>query len=113
MRTTRIRGLTVACVIISTATLADGQVQAQTQDRSVWFKSLKQPQSGFSCCDVADCHRTDADWHGGQWWAIVAGRWTPIPHDKELDKQSLDGDAYVCSSPSGMVYCFVKPSLAM
>ena len=74
-----------------------------------WFKSLKQPGSGFSCCDISDCKRTEADWRGGQWWAVVSGEWTPIPRDKELDKQSIDGDAYVCSSPNRRIYCFVRP----
>lgn len=86
---------------------------AFSEDRGAWFKSLKQPDTGYSCCDIADCRRTDADWHGGQWWAVVSGEWTPIPAEKELDKQSLDGDAYVCSSPNRRIYCFVKPTLAM
>jgi len=84
---------------------------ADAQDRGSWFKSLKQPGSGFSCCDISDCKRTEADWRGGQWWAVVSGEWTPIPRDKELDKQSIDGDAYVCSSPNRRIYCFVRPDI--
>ena len=84
---------------------------ADAQDRGSWFKSLKQPGSGFSCCDISDCTRTEADWRGGQWWAVVSGEWTPIPRDKELDKQSIDGDAYVCSSPNRRIYCFVRPDI--
>jgi hypothetical protein len=41
----------------------------------------------------------------------VFAEWTPIPRDKELDKQSIDGDAYVCSSPNRRIYCFVKPDI--
>jgi hypothetical protein len=81
------------------------------QKSDEWFRSLKQPGSGFSCCDISDCKRTEADWRGGQWWAVVSGEWTPIPRDKELDKQSLDGDAYVCSSPNRRIYCFVRPDI--
>jgi len=44
---------------------------------------------------------------------VVNGEWTPIPPEKELDKQSIDGDAYVCSNSSRRIYCFVKPTLAM
>lgn len=83
------------------------------EDRAAWFKSLRQPVTGHSCCDISDCRRTDADWRGGQWWAVVGGEWTPIPPDKELEKQSIDGDAYVCSSPSRRIYCFVRPTLGM
>lgn len=85
---------------------------AQSEDRGAWFKSLKQPKTGYSCCDISDCKRTDADWRGGQWWAMVKGEWTPIPPEKELDKLSIDGDAYVCSSPTRRIYCFVKPNLS-
>jgi hypothetical protein len=67
---------------------------ADAQDRGSWFKSLKQPGSGFSCCDISDCKRTEADWRGGQWWAVVSG---DPPRDR-ADKRSIDGDAYVCSS---------------
>ena len=82
---------------------------AEPQNRGAWFKSLKQPGSNTSCCDISDCKRTTADWREGQWWAVVAGEWTPIPEERELDKESIDGDAYVCSSPSRHIYCFVRP----
>jgi len=89
---------------------------ANGESRGAWFESLKQPGSGLSCCDISDCRRTEAEWRGGndgKWWATVNGIWTPIPHDKELTKRSIDGDAYVCASPNRYVYCFVKPNLAM
>lgn len=86
--------------------------QAFGQDRGEWFKSLKQPGSGFSCCDISDCKLAEADWRAGQWWAVVRGEWTPIPNDKVLEKPpSIDGDAYVCSSPNRRIYCFVRPDL--
>jgi hypothetical protein len=101
----------VCGVLLATSLIPVGP--AFSEDRGNWFKSLKQPDTGYSCCDIADCRRTDADWHGGQWWAVVGGQWTPIPPDKELKKQSIDGDAYVCSSPTRHIYCFVRPALAM
>ncbi len=95
-------GLAPAVLIASVAT-------ANAQDRSSWFKSLKQPGTGISCCDISDCRRAEADWRDGQWHAVVEGEWTPIPPEKELDKESIDGDAYVCSSPTRRIYCFIKP----
>jgi len=85
---------------------------ARAEDRGAWFKSLRQPKTGFSCCDISDCRRAEADWRNGQWWAVVDGAWTPIPPEKELDKRSIDGDAYVCASPTRRIYCFVKPNFA-
>ena len=86
---------------------------ARAQDRSAWFKSLTMPGTNFSCCDISDCRRTQADWRRGQWWADVDGQWTPIPRGKELNKRSIDGDAYVCASPDRYIYCFIKPDLVM
>ncbi len=99
------------CCVLLTSALWPAQ-PAFSEDRGAWFKSLTQPKTGLSCCDIADCHRTEADWHGGQWWAVVDEKWTPIPPEKELDKQSIDGEAYVCSGPQRFVYCFVKPNFA-
>jgi hypothetical protein len=79
------------------------------QDKGDWFENLRQPKTGYSCCSIADCAKAEADFREGQWWAIVSGQWTPIPPDKELETQSFDGNAYVCSSPSRKVYCFVRP----
>ena len=98
-------GVFLCCLVTSVSALpahAEGE-------RGAWFKSLRQPGTGYSCCDISDCRRTEADWRDGQWWARVAGEWTPIPSDKELEKQSIDGDAYVCSSPTRRIYCFIKP----
>ncbi len=93
--------------------LAGVSTIASAEERGTWFKSLVQPGTGLSCCDISDCRRAEADWHSGQWWATVEGQWTPIPPEKELSKRSIDGDAYVCASPNRHVYCFVKPNLAM
>jgi hypothetical protein len=84
-------------------------VPVEAQDRASWFKSLKQPGTEISCCDISDCRRAEANWRNGQWHAVVEGQWTPIPPEKELDKKSIDGDAYVCSSPTRRIYCFIKP----
>jgi hypothetical protein len=82
-------------------------------NRASWFHSLKQPVTGMSCCDIADCHATQADWRQGEWWAKVEGEWQPVPKSKLLKKTSIDGQAYVCSGPSRVIYCFVPPVLGM
>lgn len=105
-------GWTCAAFVALAALLAlilAGPAGAQTKGE--WFKSLKQPETGFSCCDISDCKRTEADWKDGQWWADVNGAYTPIPPDKELDVMSFDGEAYVCNSPNGKIYCFIKPGM--
>lgn len=90
------------------------QLRALQEERATWFRSLKQPESGMSCCDVSDCRRTAWDRKGDQWFAEIEGNMTPIPDKKVLqDKPSIDGDAYVCAGPRGTIYCFVPPSMAM
>lgn len=84
---------------------------AAAEDRGAWFKSLKQPLTGASCCDISDCRAApDAKHEGGQWWATVDGEMTPIPNDKILkNKWSFDGAAYVCSGYGRKIYCFIPP----
>lgn len=105
--------------------------------RGTWFKSLKQPDGQHgSCCDVSDCHKTQArQLADGSWEAIVEGvsgsKWMAIPPAKVLQHPlSIDGEAYVCStkgtaggqmyesnggmsymaSPSDpVIYCFLPP----
>lgn len=108
MRTT----IAITVSMLATAVIAD-----EPLSKGDWFESLRQPGTGYSCCSISDCKKvpaTDVDWRDGQWWAIVkdgkgVAEWTPIPPEKELEKQSIDGDAYVCSSPSRRIYCFVRP----
>lgn len=106
-------GLALLGVASSAAGAAEANATSVTTDRHAWFKSLTQPDTGASCCDISDCRRTEADWRQGQWWAKVDGAWTPIPHNKELNKQSIDGDAYVCAGIARTIFCFVKPNMAM
>ena len=77
-----------------------------------WFNSLKQPTTGATCCDIADCKLTAADWKNDQWYAEVQGEKTPIPDEKVLkNKQSPDGEAYVCAGYGRKIYCFVPPNM--
>jgi hypothetical protein len=85
------------------------QMYHDTPEKDAWFRSLRQPGSGVSCCSKNDCERTDAVFSKGQWQAVVNGAWTVIPPEKELDTMSYDGEAYVCNSPKGAIYCFVRP----
>ena len=83
------------------------------QSRGEWFESLKIPGSDVSCCDVTDCRATEAHYYDGAWHADINGVMTKIPESKILfDKQSIDGEAYVCASPTGLsIYCFVRPNM--
>ena len=100
---------------ILAATIITAAGARADEDRAAWFKSLKMPGSPVPCCDVSDCHRTDAEWRDGQWWAVVRGILMPIPRDRELNRKSIDGDAYVCASTAAdrMIFCFIRPDMPM
>jgi hypothetical protein len=99
------------------------------RSRAEWFEKLKTP-SGESCCNLNDCRQTRAEWRTETegWWALVNGRWRPIPADKVLaSPRSIDGAAYLCMGRElpyghgsltgnvtpllGAIYCFVPPDL--
>ncbi len=101
-----------------------------------WYSSLKRPHpapTGFtSCCSKTDCHPTEAELRGQEWWARIGARrldgdwnltdWVKIPKDTVLQHQSNQaGEAVICHSLSwGMggkpdpstttVWCFVPPT---
>jgi hypothetical protein len=85
---------------------------AGAQDRGAWFKSLKNPTNGASCCDVADCLQTEARWQGGWFATHPSGRVVAVPPDVVLKKpMSIDGEAYACwLGSSTTMRCFVPPS---
>lgn len=82
---------------------------ARAEDRGAWFKSLRQPGTGMSCCDVADCHQTMGDYRAGSWWAEIRGQFVQVPWDKVLTKRTIDGEAYVCTGVADTILCFVPP----
>lgn len=111
--------LFVAAIALAMIAWAIGTAHAQ--DRAAWFKSLTRPDVGGSCCDVSDCQRTEAEWKGEGWTAVVNGKWRNIPPRVVLKQpHSIDGDAYVCNGRDwrddeggdvtpGQIYCFVPP----
>lgn len=105
------RLLPVSLFLVAAGIAAAGPARAE--DTGSWLRSLRQPDTGLSCCDISDCRQTEADWHSGQWWAKVDGQMTPIPKQKELQKSSADGEAYVCAGQQRKIYCFIPPNMSM
>ena len=112
----------VAVAAFAAAAIGAAASQSGAVDKSDWFESLKQPRSGKSCCDIADCKRTRAEWRQGTWFTEILGKWREVPADTIVQKpRSLDGDAYVCTGYSltmtlsrqreaPYIYCFVPPN---
>lgn len=81
-----------------------------------WYRSLRNPERGFGCCDLSDCRPTD--WRragdGVQAWigdafGIQPGRWEDIPPETIIRRtDNPEGRAVLCWKPGPGVLCFVK-----
>jgi hypothetical protein len=91
-----------------------GQGHSENHD---WYKELKQPDTGYSCCNgrsntsEGDCRPTRAYLNDdGMWYALLDGRWVPVPPRVVLKQLAPDGRSHICASRSGMIYCFLGGS---
>ena len=74
-----------------------------------WYQNLRQPQTGVSCCSIADCRATDYRTTGDHYEVFIDDKWTVVPADKIL--QRIDnpvGRAVVCWTPALGIMCFVR-----
>ncbi len=91
-----------------------GDGHAQNHD---WYQDLKQPDTGYSCCNgrsassEGDCRPTRAYLSDdGMWYAMIDGRWVPVPPRVVLRQLAPDGRSHVCVSKSGTIHCFLGGS---
>lgn len=91
-----------------------GQGHAENHD---WYQELKQPGTGFACCNgtingvEGDCRPTRAYLNDdGLWYALLDGRWVPVPPRVVLKQLAPDGRSHICASRSGMIFCFLGGS---
>ena len=95
----------------------DGQRGHGHAENHDWYKDLKQPQTGYSCCNGrssssdGDCRPTRAYINDdGMWYALLDGRWVPVPPKVVLKQLAPYGSSHICASQSGMIYCFLGGS---
>jgi hypothetical protein len=74
-----------------------------------WFQSLLQPDTGVSCCSIADCHPADSRVGPAGYEVLLDDEWQPVPREKILQgKHNPIGRAGVCSSQAMGILCFVR-----
>jgi hypothetical protein len=82
-----------------------------------WFESLKQRDTGASCCSIADCRtvefRQDRDGYevliDGR-WKLSAPFWLRVPPNRIIDRSdNPTGRGVVCFTPEAGILCFVRP----
>jgi hypothetical protein len=91
-----------------------GRGHAESHD---WYRELKQPGTGYSCCNgtvngvEGDCRPTRAyPQDDGTWKALLDGRWIIVPPRTVLKQLAPDGKSHICASKSGVIYCFLGGS---
>ena len=91
-----------------------GQGHAENHD---WYRDLKQPGTGASCCNgttsgiEGDCRPTRAYiGDDGVWRALIDGHWTVVPPRVVLQNLAPDGNSHICANRSGSIYCFIGGS---
>jgi hypothetical protein len=96
---------------------ADGTRNIGHAENHDWYKGLKQPGTGYSCCNgtvngvEGDCRPTRAYLQDdGTWKAMIDGRWMPVPPRVVLQRLAPDGNSHICAGKSGMIYCFIGGS---
>ncbi|WP_305186623.1 hypothetical protein [Reyranella sp.] len=91
-----------------------GQGHAENHD---WYEKLKQPGSNASCCNgpkdgvEGDCRPTRAyQKDDGVWYALLNGRWVPVPPRVVLKQLAPDGNSHICANKGGVIFCFLGGS---
>lgn len=83
-----------------------------------WYKSLKNPITGISCCDISDCTTYPSRTIDDHWEILYEGTWWRVPDDVILkDKSNPAGEAVACfrkytnADHSTYIkwFCFVPP----
>lgn len=79
---------------------------------SEFFRSLRSPTYGFSCCDVSDCRRLPSRQVGGTYQVMIDGGWVDVPDAVIIrGRENPVGEAVTCYLPRYGIMCFLPGSL--
>jgi hypothetical protein len=129
--------------IVTLAFLAEAHAHDwRRPDLDKWYSGLRNPRSSSSvvrnvgCCSKDDCHETEAEMRGNDWWARLGlpvtrpdgnhdwdlQNWVKVPTETVLLNQSNPtGNAVICHAvnratgggridPGATVFCFIPPA---
>ena len=74
-----------------------------------WYRSLKAPDIGGSCCSIADCRPVEARQVGNHWEVLTETGWLSVLPQRILYQENLDGRSIACQI-LGEIRCFVPPA---
>lgn len=121
----RIRAALLILLITFTPTLGHSQSGTHGDGHAAghdWYRNLKQPRSGGSCCNeqttlldgttAGDCRpvRAYLDEDRNTYRAKIGDRWVDVPWFSVL-RPELNQDplkrAVICAAPDGRIFCFL------
>lgn len=115
------RGLSAALLVLGIAlracALAPAFAHAGDDSEAAWYRDLKRPDTGGSCCShggqSGDCDVTEYRIKDGVYIALApTGEWVEVPRERILERTpNPTGRAVLCYNKSlGGVLCFVRES---
>src|SRR4051794_34864271 len=71
----------IALVVALPCRSACGRSDTPNPEPSVreWFRSLRQPGNGLSCCDIADCRYVEHRYVQDHYEVQIEHNWLPVP----------------------------------
>lgn len=80
---------------------------------AVWYRSLRIPGTGGSCCSEQDCKPVEARLNGDHWEVAIGEGplpvWEEVPSAAVLRQPNLEGRPVACRF-GGKILCFVPPA---
>jgi hypothetical protein len=99
----RLIGTSFAFLIATAAVAeqaADGMHGHGHDELHHWYSTLRQPLTGFDCCNGQDCRPTSVRQRGAALEVLVDGEWTRVPPETIVNTLPPDARNHVCA-PKG------------
>lgn len=73
-----------------------------------WYRSLTQPGTGMSCCNLMDCKPTPYRMTLDGYMVPIDGGWQKVPPEVVIhNKVNPTSEGVLCHSPTRGILCFV------
>lgn len=114
LRTLKYAAIALVCTVGASA--APPEAVDPHSPLAQWYRSLHAPNSGDSCCSIADCRPVEARRTEDHWEILFGNVWIDVPEDRVLRRRNRDGRPIACMSvtdddpgANGWIQCFVPP----
>lgn len=78
------------------------------EEHAAWYKSLKQPGNGGSCCDMTDCKNVLTRVGKEGYEVFINDKWVKVDPSRVINnKDNPTMGPVACYNPYDFIYCFV------